>query len=887
MDRPSRKASHSSSSRWRLLAAILAVVCWPGTALSTGSLPDAPERTLLLLDLRVDGVVRAESLSALGAETGSYYLDFAHFLQAVDFPIRRSGRLWEGWFRGESRTFRWHMDARELERNAATETAPGPEAWFIEDGHVYVALEVVERWFDVTLEIDRAGQWLTLTCPEGLPFQKWEEQKLAKYRLRPAEREASSVFVSDQYRWVTVPTFNLSSHVTTSASDSAESRSATLSMLNSFDLLKHSVLYSGSFASGTNQGRSHSHRMTVERAAPTADGTLFMGANRYAFGDVMPSHSNLVLDSTSGRGFILERHPAGYASGMNAATIAGDAPVGWEVELYRNGILLDFATVNVDGRYVFEDQETVLGENVFVARLYGPQGQVAEQAHTVWGGGVELESGDYDFSVSHIDYDHRLLEGIDFDAERLPAKYATDVRATRALTPDLQIGAAFTRAGVGNRDRDGSFTDEDYLALNGRVRLARGVLIGEVVDQLDAGRAVSLEYLTGRWGQSLSLARRSYRDFTSPVSVRRQDVRHENEVSLSSPLQRFGLTGYSLRFRHSRLSEGSNEYRIQHRVGARVGPLSLRNDLDHVIAGGSGATSGQFKAAGRFRSFSFRGQADYHLGFAEALRQVSGTLGWDISQRTYASMSVAQVLAGEGGTQFSGLFSARFGDLDLSFNVSTDLEKRWKVGLGLNFSFGYDRHSRSLVTSDRSLAHSGRAALKLFVDENNNGIRDQDEQPVQWASYRDAETISSAPGTLPLRAMPRYQPVRIETRHLKFDDPFLIPREGGYEIYTHAGSELSVDVAVVPTGDIEGYVFASSEDAGVSRAARDLPVSLRSPSGKIVATARTEFDGFYCFTGVPPGPYEVHVGEASGRTVIETVVLDARVGLAQVDGIHL
>jgi hypothetical protein len=835
----------------------------------------------------VDGAVRAESLATLGDGSGNYYLDLAHFLRAVEFPIYLSGRLWEGWFRGESRTFRWHMDSSELERDGSTERAPDSGAWFIEDDHVYVAMEVVEGWFDVSLDIDRAGQWLTLTCPEGLPFQKWEEQKLAKYQLRPAEREASSVFVSDQYRWATVPTFNLSSHLSTGATNSAESRSATLSMLNSFDFLKHSVLYSGSLASGTDQDRSHSHRLTIERGAPTANGTLFMGANRYALGDVMPRHSNLVLDSTSGRGFILERHPAGYASGMNSATIAGDAPVGWEVELYRNGVLLDFATVNGDGRYVFENQETVFGENVFVARLYGPQGQTAEQAHTMWGGGVELESGDYDFSISHIDYDRRLLEGIDVDADRLPAEYATDLRATRALTSDLQIGAAFTRAGVGNRERDGSFTDEDYLALNGRIRLARGVLIGEVVDQLDAGRAVSVEYLTGRWGQSLSLARRTFRDFESPVSVRRQDVRHENEVSLSAPLGRFGLTGYSLRFRHSRLSGGSDEYRIQHRLGARLGPLSLRNDLDHVVLGDSRATSGQFKAAGRFRSLSFRGQADYHLGFAETLRQVSGTLGWDISPRTYASMSVSQIVAGEGGTQFSGLFSARFGHLDLSFNVSSDLEKRWKVGLGLNLSFGYDRHSRSLVTSDRSLAHSGRAALKLFVDENNNGIRDQDEQPVPWASYRDTETIGSAPGTLRLRAMPRYQPVRIETRHLKFDDPFLIPRESGYEIYTHAGSELSVDVAVVPTGDVEGYVFASAEDAGVSRAARDLAVSLRSPDGRIVATARTEFDGFYCFTGVPPGHYQVHVGDASGRTVIESVVLDARVGLAQVDGIHL
>lgn len=879
--------SRRPSSCGALLATLVTALLWPGTAGAIGALPDEERRSFYLLDLRVDGRVRAESLSTLGDETGRHYLDFAHFVQALDFPIERSGPVWLGWSRRQDRTFRWQMGSPELEVDGVMEPAPGSGAWFVEDDQTYVALDVIERWFDITLEIDPAEQWLTLTSLEPLPFQNWEDKKLARYRLRSADDVEPSIFVSDQYRWATVPTFNLSSHVSTSGGSQGKGRSGTLSMLNSFDLLKHSVLYAGSVAQGTGQGRSQSHRMTIERAAATASSTLFMGANRYALGDVMLSQSNLVVDSTSGRGFVLERHPAGYAGAMNSATISGDAPVGWEVALYRDGILLDFATVNGEGRYLFEDQETVLGENVFVARIYGPQGQVAEQTHTVWGGGVELESGDYDFSISHIDYDQRFLEEVDTDPDRLPAEYATDVRATRAITSNLQIGAAYTRAGVGRRIGDGSFTDEDYIALNGRVKLPRGVLISEFVDQLDAGTAVSFEYLTGRWGHNVSLARRSYRDFASPVSARHRDVRHENELSLSAPLQRFGLTGYSLRFRHARLREGTNEYRLQHRMGARLGPLSLRNDLDHVVTAGNRATSGEFKAAGRYRSLNFRGQADYHLGYARVLRQVSGTLGWDLSPRTYASMSLSQVLAGEGGTQLSGLFSARFGHLDLSFNLSTDLEKSWKVGLGLNLSFGYDRNSRSIVTSDRSLAHSGRAALNLFIDENNNGVRDHDEQPVQWASYRDQETIGASPGTLRLRAMPRYQPVKIETRHLRFDDPFLIPRESAYEIFTHAGSELSVDVAVVPTGDVEGYVLLSAEDTTGARAARDLAVSLRRPDGETVATTRTAFDGFYCFTEIPPGTYEVHVQDTSGGIVVETVWLDARDGLARVAGIYL
>ena len=67
-----------------------------------------------------------------------------------------------------------------------------------------------------------------------------------------------------------------------------------------------------------------------------------------------------------------------------------EGPPGWEVELYRNGTLIEFATVGSDGRYFFPDEENPFGENTFVAKLFGPQGQIHEDRQTFWGGGAEL-----------------------------------------------------------------------------------------------------------------------------------------------------------------------------------------------------------------------------------------------------------------------------------------------------------------------------------------------------------------------------------------------------------------------------------------------------------------------------------------------------------------
>ena len=176
--------------------------------------------------------------------------------------------------------------------------------------------------------------------------------------------------------------------------------------------------------------------------------------------------------------------------------------------------------------------------------------------------------------------------------------------------------------------------------------------------------------------------------------------------------------------------------------------------------------------------------------------------------------------------------------------------------------------------------------MNLFIDHNNNGIRDPGEPPVPWASYRDRETLSMSAGALPLPALPGSRPVQIETRYLKFDDPFLVPRAKAYELRTHAGSDISIDVAVVMTGDIEGYIFVGSADNAA--AVRGVIVSLHDAQGREIARTRSEFDGFYSFIGVPGGDYEVRVA-ANGRhgEVVQPFSLDALDGYVVLDGIYL
>jgi hypothetical protein len=134
--------------------------------------------------------------------------------------------------------------------------------------------------------------------------------------------------------------------------------------------------------------------------------------------------------------------------------------------------------------------------------------------------------------------------------------------------------------------------------------------------------------------------------------------------------------------------------------------------------------------------------------------------------------------------------------------------------------------------------------------------------------------------------LPGAHAVQIETRHFEFDDPFLVPRAEAYELRTHAGADISLDVAVVMTGDIEGRVYFGSADAAA--AARNVAVSLHASDGREIDRTLSEFDGFYGFSDVPGGEYEVRASmREGGAPVARPISLDARAGYAVAEAIYL
>jgi hypothetical protein len=840
------------------------------------------EEDLYLLDFHADGYRLAESVPAYGS-ADTFLVDFALFLEAVEFPIERQGETWSGWFHAQDRHFVWRTDLGIVQVGDRHGERVEEQEWLDTDEGTFVSVRTLANWFNMQIQVDPRTQILTLHSAEPLPFQLWRERMLAKYRYRPGERSDVEMIVPDQYHWATMPLIDLSTQFVSQKQGEDRNRSRSTSLALGMDLLKHSVIYSGGFSGDSDGQGASTNRLTVERASLTPETPMFAGVHHYSLGDIYQLSSNLVNNSNTGLGFSINRYPAGRSGNLGRATIAGDAPPGWQVELYRNGVLIEIAAVGADGRYFFPDQEIPFGENIFVAKLFGPQGQTREDRQTIWGGGTDLAEGDYDFNISHIDFDRLLLDGTIDEVSGLPATYATSLRYTRALSADLQMGAGYTRTGLGTRERDGTFADSDYLSLYGSMQLGPGVLQGEAAHQFDAGGALHLEYLTAFKGQKVTVTHAAFGDYVSPATI------HSDELDSLNAIAMFGQFGgdeqhaYTLRLTRRNRTEGASDLRLFNQLSTRFGNVSVSNDLDYRVSSGPGTTNGRLRIASRVRGVSVRGQLDYLLTGKQPLTQLSASLNWDVTGRLNNNLTINKRLVDDRDFFFTNLLSLRIRDYDLTFSVSSDLDDNWSVGAGFNIAFGYDERRQDFITDPAGLANTGRATMNVFIDEDNDGIRDPDELPVTWASYRDQETLENLPGALPLAALPVARPVQFDMRHMKLDDPFLVPRTRGFELTTHVGSNVNIDVAVVMTGDIEGHVMS-----GTTSGTRGVIVTLHDAEGREVARTRSEFDGFYSFNMVPGGDYEVRVTVPGGQgELVQQITLDPQDGYVVLEKIYI
>ena len=105
-------------------------------------------------------------------------------------------------------------------------------------------------------------------------------------------------------------------------------------------------------------------------------------------------------------------------------------------------------------------------------------------------------------------------------------------------------------------------------------------------------------------------------------------------------------------------------------------------------------------------------------------------------------------------------------------------------------------------------------------------------------------------------------PIAVGIDATSLDDPMLVPKKALQVVVPRPGVPAEIQIGLVGGGDIEGALV---KNGGLGFEGVDL--ELVDGSGKVVATARTDYDGFFLFERVPYGDYSVRIATQSAIAI--------------------
>jgi hypothetical protein len=201
----------------------------------------------------------------------------------------------------------------------------------------------------------------------------------------------------------------------------------------------------------------------------------------------------------------------------------------------------------------------------------------------------------------------------------------------------------------------------------------------------------------------------------------------------------------------------------------------------------------------------------------------------------------------------------------LALAVTGEAATNGDVAIGFNLNFSLDaRHG--ITMSREPLAEGGMVHATVYRDLNDNGIRDPGEPREKGAlittGTRQAARKTDGNGSATIGGLTAYVPVPVGIDTTSLDDPMLTPKTALQVVVPRPGIAAEVEIGLVGGGDIEGALMKSGE-----LGFEGVDLELVDTGGKVVSTARTDFDGFFLFERVPYGHYLVRISAAAAKAV--------------------
>ena len=175
---------------------------------------------------------------------------------------------------------------------------------------------------------------------------------------------------------------------------------------------------------------------------------------------------------------------------------------------------------------------------------------------------------------------------------------------------------------------------------------------------------------------------------------------------------------------------------------------------------------------------------------------------------------------------------------------------------GVSGSLAYDPAGVGMIPSNRDQITRSGAAVRLFIDTNENGVFDEGEEIVPAKAIRldrSANILIGSDGILRITQLQSYWKYRLDVDIAALPNPNLAPKLKSFSFVAEPNRLRLIDIPLYQTGIIDGTVLI--EKNGTQQGLGGLRLILQKQGDEQEIQIRTFSDGGFYSYGLLPGKY--------------------------------
>lgn len=831
------------------------------------------DEDLLLFEVRAEEILLTDAF-ALYAGADGLYAPVGALARLIDAPVdvdAATGRIEGGAPGAEVRfdpeTGRGVARGRELR-------APS-RALLLKDGDLYAPLWLAQALLGVEARADVSSLTLELIVPRDSEFRRRIERAARRAALSGQASDAPDgvVRLETPYALWTAPGVDLNLEL--------EAGSASGEIEGGFDLrLAGDLFFAGVelFAGAGSDLELDAARLVFTRKDPQGRAAGPFGTRRAALGDAFSPGLSLGPRPASGRGLVLSSMPLDRASVFQSTDLRGELPLGYEVELYVNGVLRGAQAADGQGRYDFSDVPLAYGLNVVRLAFYGPRGERREEVRRINLDGARAREGETVFAFAAVE-EGRTVLGLG-DQEDLGWRVVAEVAHGLPGGATLTAGAAgFTPQGGSSRAMATAGLSGSTAGFAVQADLAADDRGGVAAALGGAGRIGGFS-LTGRHAEY----RDGFVDETHSAASAAFPLRRATSVQIDGALPLAGgALPVSLRASRDEYEDGRRFAGVSARTTVPVSRYLVSASVDYG-QGPDGARQafGTVDVTGLDRfGWQVRASAAYEL-LPDARLSGLTVYADRFDGRDGALRLAASHNFGAGDTSVQAARTWRLDAADVSlFAGWYGARDDFRVGLRVNLGFGRSPFTGRYRSTGPGAASGGALAVRAFLDRDGDGVRGADEAPLPGLVVHGGRRslTTDAEGEAVVTGLGDGAEATVSIDGSGLEDPFLTLAATGYALTPRPGRTAVAELAVAPTGEAELAVLFV-EPGREPRPVAGVEVELVDGRGAIRASGRSAFDGTVLLSAVPAGAYRVRLAEDQGARLGLAIIGEPRVTVA-------